>query len=120
MRWKYLVSITLLAYIASQAVFAQPTTGSNGQTSDNTAQPADQNQAPVVDSGGNLQVAPEAPLNSGVAQPQQSQQPAPDSVNVAPGSQGEGQMPSNQNEGTVPETPSQDSMPATEPGSMQN
>lgn len=129
MRWKYLVSITLLAYVASQAVFAQPTAGSNAQTPDNTAQSADQNQAPVVDSGGNLQVAPspqqpmvipQAPPDQGMAQPSQRQQPAPDSVNVAPGSTNEYQEPSNPNQSMIPATPDQQSVPASVPGSMQN
>lgn len=129
MRWKYLVSITLLAYVASQAVFAQPTTGSNDQTSDNTAQSADQNQAPIVDSGGNLQVAPstqepmvtpQAPPDQGMTQPSQGQQPAPDSVNVGPGSTNEYQEPSSPNQNMMPATPSQESVPAPEPGSTQN
>lgn len=139
MNWKRLVSMTILAYLASKQVFAQP----QASPADNT--PAG-NGMTIVDTGGSLKMVPAGSPDA--SQPAQTnsnvptQQAAPPSgtppamngnspnasvqsngastnggVNPPPG---ELQEPSNPDESMMPTMGPQDSVPEPAQGSVQN
>lgn len=134
MKWSNLVSLTLLSYLVSMSVHAQPTDLSATQGA--AQPPSSSTPAPgsmtIEDSGGSLKIAPKTQQPAAVPQPPPDQmmstpsqgapgQPSSDSVDMNPNPpQGELQEPSNNNQSMVPAGPQQDSMPDPAKGSMQN
>lgn len=137
MKWSNLVSLTLLSYLTSMSVYAQPA-GLPADQANVPQQAAAPNSTPtsdsmsIEDSGGNLKImpkgqqpaaAPQAPPDQMMSNPPQGTpvQPPSDSVEMNPSPpQGELQAPSNTNQSMVPAGPEQDSMPEPNQGSMQN